>query len=214
MRSIQNFVSDIKKVKRNRTSPSKDPGWGGSHIFGNSKCVKKVQPSTDILHTFRLKSYSYSSLSICNPNVSPLINRNKVLLSQYIDYNNTKLYSDPSFLFSQVSPYLVIDDNLNKIIDKGINDIMNKTKNCNKKSVGHDQFLLKFLLNKSNQGAVSSIYSHLVKCKFNSSEHHNMKRWKRDPHICRRINPSSNLLRRASSNLVSAKTTAYSHKAS
>ena len=78
MRSIQNFVSDIKKVKRNRTSPSKDPGWGGSHIFGNSKYVKRVQPSTDILHTFRLISCSYSSLSIHNPNVSPLINSTKV----------------------------------------------------------------------------------------------------------------------------------------
>ena len=213
MRKIQNFVNEPRKARRNRTAPTNDPGWGGHFVIGNSKCNKRLHPSNNILHTFRLRTQVSSCLSVLNPITRPLFERNKVILSQFIDNNNVKFYEDTNFLFSQNTPNLTVKPDLNKLIDKGVSDIIRKSTNTYKKSVGHDQFLLKFLLNKSNKGAICSIYHHLVKCKFNTSEHHNMKRWRKDHHLYKRVNPSSNLIKIASANLGVAKTSAYSHKA-
>ena len=213
MRKIHNFVNDNRKARRNRTAPTNDPRWGGHFIIGNSKCNKRLHPTSDILNTFRLRTQSSSCLYILNPLTRPLIEGNKVILTQYIDQNDRKLYEDPNFLYTQATPLMTVNDELKKLIDKGLKDILNKSENTNKKSVGHDQFILKFLLNKSNKGAICSIYNHLVKCKFNTAEHHNMNRWRKDNHLCRRVNPSSKLIKVASANLGLAKTSAYSHKA-
>ena len=76
MRKIQNFVNDKRKARRNRTAPTNDPGWGGNLIIGNSKCNKRLHPTSDILNTFRLRTQSSSCLSILNPLNRPLIERN------------------------------------------------------------------------------------------------------------------------------------------
>ena len=95
----------------------------------------------------------------------------------------------------------MLDTHVDELFEKGDMGI----------STPHPQFLHQYLLNSSNKGPVSSLYKHLVICKFKTRLHPNLKHWDK-PHLKCRIAFSTKLLQKATANLSISKTTAHSHK--
>ena len=140
---------------------------------------------------------------------------NKILLAQFHDQNGRFLADNPNFLSSLISPQKAVDPYMLVLIREGVNDIVSKSFDVNKASIPHNQFLIKFLINKTNKGAVSALYPHLIHCKYKLAIDPNIvRRWCSDKYLMHIINSSTNLIRLASRNLDSALTSVHAHKAS
>ena len=86
------------------------------------------------------------------------------------------IYDDPSFIFSLANPDETLNSNLSDLVRKGISDVTSGLVYINKPSQPHDQFIIKFLINKTMKGAVCSLYKYLVNYKFRTNKYPNLVR--------------------------------------